>query len=246
MNQPDPWPYLESLKPGLIPIPRIQPGVCPICRAGVEQGSEVCTRCEECRHSHTFRVLPISISIHRKTLHKHLRWYKDGDSFETKQFTRRLAALLKLFLQYHLIPCLGGPVDLVATVPSSSKDRDAPRAILNQIRQFKDGSNPLERKIDADDFTLVANPRVAGQRVLLLDDTFTRGKSIFEAYRALDEAGAHIVGPLVIGRHFHSDWPPNAELLKCLEKVPWSVEACGICQPVDCPELRPSPTLALS
>lgn len=187
------------------------------------------------------------MSAHGELIHHHLRRYKDGSSYERRTFTRRLAALVELFLQRHL-DCLGGPANQVASVPSTY--RDAPRAIVNQLRRFKGLANPLECQIGPDNFrSFVTTRSIAGQRVLLFDDTFTSGKSIFKAHRVLEEAGAQVVGPLVIGRHFHpesSDWPNHRKLMRCLEKVPWSVEACGICQPVDCPGLQPPPTLGLT
>lgn len=247
MNRPDPRNYIEPLRPGLIPIPAIQPGVCSICRTGVSEGFEDCRSCEEHQHRPGVQVLAVSMSAHGELLHHHLRRYKDGSAYERRAFTRRLAALVELFLQHHL-DCLGGPASQVATVPSTY--RDAPRAIVNQLHRFKGLANPLECRIEPDNFrSFITTRSIAGQRVLLLDDTFTSGKSIFKAYRVLEEAGAQVVGPLVIGRHFHpesSDWPNHRKLMRCLGKVPWSVEACGICQPVDCPGLRPSPTLGLS
>jgi len=48
--------------------------------------------------------------------------------------------------------------------------------------------------------------RVDGEKTLVLDDTFTRGPTLFSAMAALREAGAVIVGPLVLGRHVQSGW----------------------------------------
>ncbi len=248
MNRPDPRYYLELLRPGLIPIPAIQPGVCSVCRTGVREGFEDCRSCEEHRHRRDVRVLAISMSAHGEFLHRHLRRYKDGNADERRLFTRRLAALLELFLRHHL-DCLGGPFNQVATVPSTTSNRDALRAIVNQLRRFKGWQNPLACRTRPDNLThFIAARSIAGQRVLLFDDTFTSGRSIFGAYRVLEEAGAQVVGPLVVGRHFHpesSDWPNHKKLMKCLKRTPWSVEACGICGPVHCPGLPPPPTLAL-
>ena len=76
-----------------------------------------------------------------------------------------------------------------------------------------------------------ASQRIAGQRVLLLDDTFTTGRSIAAAHRALANAGAKIVGPLVIGRHFHPDYETSVDLWDYLRKHTWSLKRCGICGP---------------
>lgn len=247
MNRPDPWYYLESLRPGLVPIPAIQPGVCSVCRTGVSEGFEDCRSCGEHQHRLDVRVLAISMSAHGEFLHRHLRRYKDGNADERRLFTRRLAALLELFLRHHS-DCLGGSFAQVATV--LSKNRDAPRAIVNQLSRFRGLQNPLRYQIGSNGLPhFTATRSIAGQRVLLFDDTFTSGQSIFGAYRVLEEVGAQVVGPLVIGRHFHpesSEWPNHKKLMKCLKQTPWSVQACGICGPIHCPGLRPSPTLGLS
>ena len=108
------------LRPGLLPIAGIQPGVCPVCRSAPADGYPTCYECRDHRH---VSVVPISMSVHPQHLHHHLRHYKDDSSAVVRQrFTLRLAALLSLFLDRHLDRCLGGPVDLIATVPSVARD----------------------------------------------------------------------------------------------------------------------------
>jgi len=60
-----------------------------------------------------------------------------------------------------------------------------------------------------------------GHRVLLIDDTFASGASLFDAYEALSTAGATVIGPLVIGRHVNvSGWPPSMEMMTWLRGRP--------------------------
>ena len=92
-------------------------------------------------------------------------------------------------------------------------------------------------------FELVA-PQVEDRSVLLLDDTFTRGRSIAAAHRALVSGGASIIGPLVIGRHFHLDFPTSVGLWSCLKDQRWSLDRCGLCGPVDC-QTEPLPQAML-
>ena len=170
-------------------------------------------------------VVPISLSIHLRQLHHHLRNYKDGLRPEVREtLTLRLAALLGVFLAYHLDSCLGGQVHRVATVPSSR--RDAPWQIIRRLRQFSGQANPLTYEPDRG---LTVNADVQGQRVLLVDDTFTTGQSLFAAHRTLTDAGATVAGPVVLGRHIRPEWPPSKELLKRLDSTTWDSTRCCRC-----------------
>ena len=177
------------------------------------------------------------MSVHGKGLHRRLRGYKDAAvKAERRECSLDLAVLLYLFLERHS-DCLGGMPEIVVTVPST--DRDVLRRVIKRLPSLRDrhlpalravGSKP-ERRYEVDER---ASQRIAGQRVLLLDDTFTTGRSIAAAYNALVNAGAKIVGPLVIGRHFHPDYETSVDLWDYLRKHTWSLKRCGICGPVDC------------
>lgn len=224
---------LAPLRPGLVPVPALQPGVCPVCRTGTKDGFDDCYRCSGSPH----RVLPISMSVHGELLHHHLRNYKDGPNEAIRsKFTIRLAALVETFLSNHLDRCLGGGVDLVATVPSPR--RDAPWAIVSRLQRFNGFSNVLACDPSG---ALSVDPAVAGRRVLLLDDTFTTGSSILSAAALLVRNGATIVGPVVVGRHFRPAYEASQALAKCLEARPWLPDRCGICGGEVCnPPLRSS------
>ena len=227
--------YLQPLLPGLVPVPAVQPGVCPVCRTAVKDTYDDCYRCR----GQTVSVVPISLSIHLGSLHHHLRKYKDGHHAEVRtRFTVRLAALLELFLRHHLDPCLGGPVQAVATVPS--EHRDAPWEFIRWLERFAGRENPLAYEPGRG---LVITEDIRDQRVLLVDDTFTSGRSLFAAHRTLTDAGAVVVGPVVIGRHVQANWPPSAELLQRLRPMQWCVTRCGRCSGVTFdPPLRDEPT----
>lgn len=215
-------PLLQPLLPGLTAVPAIQPGICRGCRTAVPGDYVVCYNC----YGQDIQVVPISFSIHLRQLHHHLRNYKDGFHPEVQEtLTLRLAALLGVFLANHLNSCLGGPVQHVATVPSSR--RDAPWQIIRRLRRFSRQSNPLSYQQDSG---LTVTEDVQGQRVLLVDDTFTTGKSLFSAYRTLTEAGATVAGPVVLGRHIRPEWPPSKVLLKRLESTRWDPTRCCRCE----------------
>ena len=235
MPTPTAEEYLQPLLPGLVPVPAVQPGVCPICRTAANDGYNDCYHCA----GQTVSVIPISLSIHSELLHHHLRHYKDNPHADVRQkLTIRLAALIELFLRHHLDSCLGGPVHQVATVPS--QHRDAPWGIIRWLGRFAGQTNPLTYQPE---HRFVATANLQDQRVLLVDDTFTSGQSLFAAHQALTDAGAEVAGPLVIGRHVRPDWPPSAELLQRLKSMQWSVTRCCRCAGVVYdPPLRDKPT----
>ena len=236
MNRAQAVAYLRRLQPELVPVAAPRPGICcETCRSGVGPGYD---RCIPCNRHDVPPVLPISISVHGRGLHRRLRNYKDATAKAgRRECSLDLAVLLYLFLERHS-DCLGGMPDIVVTVPSA--DRDALRAVIKRLPSLRDRrlrvlravGSKTERRYKVDEG---ASQRVAGRRVLLLDDTFTSGRSITAAYSALANAGAKIVGPLVIGRHFYPDYDTSVDLWDCLRKHTWSLKRCGICGPVQCP-----------
>lgn len=235
--------YLRRLQPELVPVAAPRTGVCcEMCRSGVGPGYD---RCGPCNRLDVPRVLPISVSVHGKGLHRRLRGYKDAaDEAERRERSLGLAVLLSLFLDRHG-DCLGGIPDVVVTVPST--DRDALGAVTDRIPTLRDRrlraqravGSKMERRYEVDE---KASKPVAGRRALLLDDTFTSGRSVAAAYGALVDAGAKIVGPVVIGRHFHPDYDTSIALWSCLQQHTWTLDRCGICGPVQCPA-EPAPSL---
>ena len=201
------------------------------CRSGV--GDDY-ARCFQCNEYGVPAVLPISMSLHSSALHYRLRRYKDAPSdVERREHSLVLAALLKLFLQHHG-GCLGEAPDFVVTVPSKARDalkavvKMLPKLDAKRIRALKATGTSSDPR-----YKLVA-PQVEGRSVLLLDDTFTRGRSIAAAHGALLEGGAEVLGPLVIGRHFHRDYWANEHLWSCLQDQEWHLDSCGLCEPIDC------------
>lgn len=227
MSQRDPQPYLERLRHGLVPIAAGQPGVCSNCRSGTDGGD----RCWRCARESVVPVLPISMSVHMDPLHDRLRFYKNGSEAQRVEYTLDLAALLVLFLGRHL-ECLGGAPDFVVTVPSA--DRDAVKWIVDKIGWLSEKHYSLSATGTKEAPRFQATEVVSGRRVLLIDDTFTRGRSITAAHRALTESGAQSVTALVIGRHFHPNYDTSVGLWACLQRHRWSLDRCGICDPIDC------------
>ena len=228
------WTSQVHLETGLIAVPAVQRGVCASCRTAVTPSDEECYRCSPRRNARQrWSVLPISLSENSGPLHYHLRCYKDGPIENREELTQRLAELLETFLRHHLESCLGSTVDRVATVPSQK--RDAPWQIVARVPRFRGYRNMLRWGTQPDGSEgPVADPEVGGKRVLLIDDTLTRGDTIFRAAEALYAANATVVGPLVIGRYIrqwydHSQDYNGIELLSRLRDIPWDPKKCGLC-----------------
>lgn len=225
---------LLPLRPGLVPVPAAgQPGVCGICHSGCGPSYGQCYPCSEALQVlGAGEVLPISMSIEGGLLHHHLRGYKDDRSPQVRaRMSLRLAALVAVFFDNH-DRCVGD-FDSVVSVPSPS--RTAIEAIVQRLPSLRDRYRPAlqvtgvgaKGDLRADRFRLTRG--VDGELVLLLDDTFTRGPTIFSAVAALRQAGAVVVGPVVIGRHVKPGWAPSRELLSWLDKRCWDDERCCRC-----------------
>lgn len=220
--------YLDHLRPSLVPIAAPQPGVCKVCRSGANYGFDKCYGCEE---KGIVNVLPISMSYHSGPLHRRLRDYKDGSGEIRQRYTLELAALLFYFLKKHM-NCIGGVPDAVVTVPSA--ERDAVKAIVDKIHALRIRHSPLKCVEVSGSLGYRASKKLRGKQVLLLDDTFTTGKRITAAYKALDEVGANVALPIVIGRHFRPDFSTSRELADCLGQHDWKLKHCGVCKPIIC------------
>ena len=189
----DAWTVVELFASVLIPIPSPQERVCAVCKSSVGPGYRQCYRCHEAAQvlGPLPDVLPISWSPHMEQLHTMLHNYKRGGPTERPPNTLKLAALLSVFLSSRR-SCIG-EYDVLTCVPSP--ERVAPKAIIDRIRSARDRYQQLltarasssGRPLDADRFRVARDVR--GERVLLVDDTFASGASLFSASAALRDAG---------------------------------------------------------
>jgi hypothetical protein len=188
-------------------------------------------------------VLAISYSLHAGGLHAVLRDYKRGPSVVARRLRVVLSALLWRFLAIHetcLAGAAGGRFERVCIVPSGGED-DRPCHPLASVvgavdavaRRFDpsllrpSGHPSPARRFDPQRFR--CSPRLDGESVLLLDDTWTTGASAQSAAAALKLAGARAVGVLVIGRHIHADYAANGTWLAGLSpRFRW--ERCALCR----------------
>jgi hypothetical protein len=225
---------LLPLRPGLVPVPAGgEEGVCRFCHSGCEPQYRQCYPCRQAdRTVGAIDILPVAMSVEGEMLHHHLRGYKDEHSAEVRtRMARRLAALTAVFLRHHA-GCVGA-FDSVVAVPSPS--RTAIEPILQFVPELRDAYRPAlastgvgsKADLRVDRFTLTRD--VAGEHLLLIDDTFASGASLFSAAAALRAGGATVVCALVLGRHVKTIWEPSRQLLSWLRPRSWDDSRCCRC-----------------
>lgn len=224
----------------LSPIPGT--GVCRTCLTFTEGHAQ----CYPCSTTQPWldAVLPISYSVAHGQLHHALASYKRLSGEVARRLSLELAAVLWRFLDLHE-PCAARMAgleafDLVVTVPSGTRDRESAHPLAGIVGELcgvtRERHRPLlelsrcpasEHDFDSERFTATAG--LAGDSVLLIDDTWTTGASAQSAAAALKRAGAGKVAVVVIGRHLKRDWRDNDRRLRQLPR-PFDWSACAACR----------------
>ncbi len=225
---------LHPLRPGLIPVPAAgQPAICRFCHSACGPDYSQCYPCREAsRTVGVVEIVPISMSLGGDLLHRYLRGYKDDRRHAVRdRMSRRLAALVAVFLNKHG-GCIG-TYDSVVPVPSPT--RTAANSILQRLPSVREVYRPARRatgvgskdELRTDRFELVRDVRE--ERILVVDDTFTSGATMFSAVATLRDAGAGVVGPLVLGRHLRPEWDESRDMLSWLQSRSWDDTRCCLC-----------------
>jgi predicted amidophosphoribosyltransferase len=217
------------------------PGVCEICW-NLTDGYRRCYACEHLERALAMAT-PISYSVAHEQLHHTLAGYKRWPGPLRSTAQRHVAAILWRHLARHE-GCLAAATgvasfDLVTTVPAGNvdRDRDQPlRRIVGEVveptrarfrRLLVRSPQPTEpRRFDPERFAPTGS--LAGEAVLLIDDTWTSGASAQSAGAVLRAAGAGPVSALVIGRHVNRDWGRNDVHLRALPQA-FDWERCVHC-----------------
>jgi predicted amidophosphoribosyltransferase len=220
--------------------PRRGPGVCETC-FDLTAGAPVCRHCAGADRV-LDAVAPISYSVAHEQLHHALAGYKRPPIEVAARFELELAAVLWRYLAGHeaCIAAAAGTraFDLVTTVPSSTRARDAghplcriagelvepTRTRFERLLRRSDASI-RPRTISAEKFAAIS--QLQSRSVLLIDDTWTTGASARSAAESLKRAGASIVAAVIIGRHLHRDWGHNDRVLSALP-TPFDWDDCAL------------------
>lgn len=230
------------------PVPAVGPGVCPICRSGPRPGYAVCRSCTTVMRqvSHpTPIVVPISLFTLNSQLWHVLRNYKDGSGSSAQLLAMQVAAIIARFTAQHLecvASVLGGRPAIVTSVPST---RVMPRlgrhpletavtrvGALAKLHQPLLVRGPVHADHNvADDGVFTVRRRLSGERVLLVDDTFTTGARLQSAGSALRRSGASAVAGVVVGRVIDPEWNENCRRIwERARATPFSFAECCLCR----------------
>lgn len=217
-------------------VPPSGSGVCGICHSSVD-GYDFCYPCNQARQfllRNVPVIVPISLEVEGEQLHHALKGYKDDrDSAVRDRFAYQLAALTEIFWRNHQT-CVE-PFDSVATLPSM--ERNAFEAVVHRSRRLAGLYRPVltrvgpsgTHQLDATKYT-VDSSQVEGRRIVLVDDTFTTGATVFSAVRAIRDAGGTVEHVVVIGRYIKRAYRPSAELIERMRGRAWDVTECVCCR----------------
>jgi predicted amidophosphoribosyltransferase len=227
--------------------PSVQPGeerVCGLCYGAVDlaPGGEPWTYCAPCLRYRGILdgLVPIAYSA-PNGLESALHRYKDFAGY--RWLAAPLGSVLYHFLEQH-VSCIQdrfGPIDAMTVVPSHPTTRagwDAMKAMIGVVQEpwsrpwdldllaRTDPATPARGRISPRLFDIAADRQVRGQRILLVDDTFTSGRTIASAAAALKFEGTQAVVGLTLGRQLGVDWPPAAHLVDSLADRDFDLGRC--------------------
>jgi hypothetical protein len=212
---------------------------CPICCGPTVTPFVLCFACRrltELLHGPLTPVLPASLCSLPGPLYRVLMGYKESPVDEARRrFGRRVCELFDAFLRDHRVcveHALGGSVDLVLPVPSSSRPSGSPLALVDGLGERvaaalgpeanwwppaleRGGGEIGHMRPNPAAFAVARRFRkaVRGCRVVLLDDTYVSGSRAQSAAMALRRAQARAVVIAPLGRVVRPErYPTHAAL----------------------------------
>jgi adenine/guanine phosphoribosyltransferase-like PRPP-binding protein len=223
------------------PVPYQGSGVCQWCHGHPNPGYDTCYSCGRTRwqvSNPCDRIVPVSLYEIPSQLHFILRHYKSGAvPHRHSVLELQVASILCYFLarhRQHIAQEAGGEWDLITTVPSTNRSGVHPlvRALARVPSVYATSEGLLERGTAnighnrADDDGYQAIRRLDGERVLLVDDTFTSGARAQSAASRLTLAGAFVVSIVPIGRVINPSYGDNATWWSAQQAIGFSFAVC--------------------
>ncbi len=230
---------LTDLYANFLLNPRPGPGVCQVCFTFTDGYR----RCYACQNAERWLdiVAPISYSVGHEQLHRALAGYKRLSGDVARRLQIELAAVLWRYLadHEHCIASAAGvsAFDVVTTVPSSDPLRDERHPLRHISGEIvlptrdryerllaRSAASVTDRAYSSEKYVVART--LEGERVLVIDDTWTTGANAQSAAAALRQAGAGRVAAVVIGRHINREWQDNDARLRALPQ-PFDWSTCG-------------------
>lgn len=217
-------------------------GICAVCRGPAAAGF---TRCYQCHQQHQLAhgrtadaVVPIAYAV-KSSQHAHNLWaYKSSPP--VARAAADLSALLVVFLRDHgacLARIAGGALTLWGSVPST-RGRPGPHPVEGLVRgavllprleaEADVRYRAEDREFHRDRFVVrTGDAALDGQRILVLDDTWTTGARTQSLACALKEQGAASVVTLVLGRHLNPSYGPAGPILDAIRDSRFDPDRCA-------------------
>lgn len=246
MSDDDLDSLIESIIEHLVPIPAAADDVCPHCHSSCEPTWDQCWSCGQVQSKigrPCPNVIPISFytrpvdgeasSPFRDVMHD----FKEHDDPAVRQHaSRTVGAIITRYLLAHhdALEDDFGAWDAMVPVPSTSHD-DRP-ALAIAIDHFDsritppdhllvNGPDQIGRSKPASNGFAV-NADVEGQRIALVDDTFTTGAHLQSAAAALQTAGAEVAFAVVVARKIqpNPDYPASVAVWESQSSTPFDFD----------------------
>jgi len=230
-----------------VPVPAadVAGRICVTCHTRRESGFDRCLSCRRVEAQVTRPcpvVVPVSLYEVRSQLHHYLRGYKSVATAPglRREFSMKVAALLCHFLRLHrgcIASAGGGDWSVMTCVPSSA-GRSGEHPLVGALRAVPEVFASYEELLGvggagvglghnlASDDGFVAGRRLDGERVLVVDDTFTTGARAQSAASALTLAGAEVVAIVPVGRVVDPGWEHVGAWWAAWRRRPFTFDTC--------------------
>jgi predicted amidophosphoribosyltransferase len=223
-------------------VPPVATGICERCHGCPNPGFDMCWSCShvESQLSQPCQlVVPISLYEIPSQLHHVLRHYKSGAYPDlTADFSAYVVSVLAHFLRRHgrcIARAAGGQWDLLTSVPSS-RPRAGEHPLITSIGRVQSLGEKYEPLLElgseevghlkASDNGFRVTRAVRGDRVLLIDDTFTTGATVQSAASALALAGAKVIAVVAIGRVINPHFSETVGDYWNRQRDPFTFDTC--------------------
>lgn len=214
-----------------------------MCHGSPNPGFSTCYSCSQVMRQVSGpceRVVPVSLYEIPSQLYNELAGYKRSTNAVVRtQSSLKVISILCYFLGRHracIEAAAGATWSTISGVPSTSSTTEehalvtALRRVPSSFAEYEDllvrGPTAIGHNL-ASDTGYIARRSLTGERVLLIDDTFTTGARAQSAASALALAGATVVAVLVVGRVFNPRWSDTSKKYwaNCLAR-PFSFDIC--------------------